>query len=326
MELFLAFIFYNYHKLEEEHLSEELFLQMKNYSFFFDDNRFDMDMVPKVEENALYELYFDEKHLYILVPFLEDEESSLKIFYPLESYNSLLSNMTKELLWQFSLLSLIAMVISFAFSLYTLSPLRRSLKLLEEFIKDIIHDLNTPITSILINLKMMQKSEEAESIAQSANAIAMLHKNLDVYLKDNIFEKEQFYLKEVIDEQVKFFKPLYDYLEWQIEIEDRIITSNRNALNRIIYNLLSNACKYNTSSDGFIYISTKGTKLLIQNNSYGIKEPKRVFDRFYKESDRGLGIGLHIVQKLCSELGIKQQLSLESRVVTLSLDIPYIDN
>ncbi len=59
IELFLAFIFYNYYKLEEEHLSEQLFLEMKNYSFFFDDDRFDIDIVPKSTKHRLYELYFD---------------------------------------------------------------------------------------------------------------------------------------------------------------------------------------------------------------------------------------------------------------------------
>ena len=85
IELFLVFIFYNYYRLEEEHLSEQLFLEMKNYSFFFDDERFDMDIVDKVADNQLYELYFDEQNLYILVPFVKDEESSLQIKYPLES-------------------------------------------------------------------------------------------------------------------------------------------------------------------------------------------------------------------------------------------------
>ncbi len=56
IELFLAFIFYNYYKLEEEHISEQLFLEMKNYSFFFDDKRFDMDIIDKVPDNQLYEL------------------------------------------------------------------------------------------------------------------------------------------------------------------------------------------------------------------------------------------------------------------------------
>ncbi len=60
-----------------------------------------------------------------------------------------------------------ALLISFIFSLYTLHPLRRAYSTLEEFIKDIIHDLNTPITSIAINLKMMKRSDEVESISKS---------------------------------------------------------------------------------------------------------------------------------------------------------------
>ena len=320
MEIFLLFIFYNYYKIEEEHLSEQLFLEMKNYSFFFEDERFEMDIVNKVAENQLYELYFDENHLYILVPFMQDEESSLQIMYPLEHYHTLLDNIRGTLIWKFSLYSLIAILTSFLFSLYALHPLRNALLLLEEFIKDIIHDLNTPITSILINLKMMEKNEEVESIAQSANAISMLHKNLDVYLKDMQFDKEQFPIKEALDEQVLFFSSLYDYLDWQIEVEEQIITSNKNALSRILYNLLSNACKYNTSN-GFVKIKMENSILSISNSSYGIKNPSKVFDRFYKESDRGLGIGLHIVEKLCRELEMEKRLIVEDSVVSVSLKL-----
>ena len=318
IELFLAFIFYNYYRLEEEHLSEELFLEMKNYSFFFDDKRFDMDIVPKVEESQLYELYFDNKNLYILVPLFDETNNSLEIMYPLPKYKAQLEDIQETLLWQFLLLSMVAILISTLFAFYALHPLRNAILLLEEFIKDIIHDLNTPITSILINLKMMRRSEEVESIAQSTKAIAMLHKNLDIYLRDSKFEQERFMFKEVIDEQISFFRPLYDHLVWDIDIQDRVIYSNRNALGRIIYNLLSNACKYNTSN-GFVKIENSGNSLVISNASYGIKNPSRVFDRFYKESDRGLGIGLHIVDKLCKELGIEKKLEVIGDEISIIL-------
>lgn len=320
IELFLAFIFYNYYRLEEEHLSEQLFLEMKNYSFFFDDKRFEIDIVPKVAENQLYELYFDEQNLYILVPFPQDSESSLQILYPLLSYKHLLEEIQTTLLWQFVLLSFIAVLISLLFSLYALSPLRKALSLLEEFIKDIIHDLNTPITSILINLKMMERNEELESIAQSAKTISMLHKNLNVYLKDSVFEKEQFSIKKAIDEQVDFFSPLYDYLEWEVNVADQMIDSNKNALSRILYNLISNACKYNTSN-GFIKIELHEYQLSISNSSYGIREPSKIFNRFYKEGERGLGIGLHIVEKLCDELEIEKHLEVNNGIVTIHLHL-----
>ncbi len=293
---------------------------MKNYSFFFDDDRFDIDLISNEKESKLYELYFDNETLYILVPLGENKESLLKIFYPLKEYETLLQAIRNTILWQFIFLSLIATLISLLFSIYALDPLRKSLNLLEEFIKDIIHDLNTPITSILINLKMMDaKSEEVESISQSAKTISMLHKNLDSYLKEIKFEKEKFPLKEAVDEQITFFASMYDYLTWDIEIDDDvIITSDKNAFSRIIYNLLSNACKYNTSN-GFIKIKTQNGILSISNSSYGIKKPSKIFDRFYKESDRGLGIGLHIVEKLCDELGIEKRLEVKDKIVTVHL-------
>ncbi len=321
IELFLLFIFYKHYELEEEHLSEQLFLEMKNYSFFFDDSRFDIDIVSKVEDDVLYELHFDKRNLYVLTPLNDTQDDLLKILYPQENYQALLSEIKTSILWKFAFLSLIAIGISLLFSFYSLRPLRDSLELLEEFIKDIIHDLNTPLTSILINLKMMDaKDEEVKSIAQSANVISMLRKNLDVYLREMQFEMDKFSLKEVVEEQVAFFASTYDYLSWEVELDDRVISSDKNAFARIIYNLLSNACRYNTA-DGFVRIETQGDVLAISNSSYGIKKPSKIFNRFYKEGDRGLGIGLHIVEKLCSQLGIKKELKVDGTNVSVRLSL-----
>ncbi len=319
IEVFLIVILYRHYQLEDEHLGENLFLQMKNYSLFFDDDRFDIDVVDNEKDSRLYELHKDEDTLYILVPFADDEDDLLKIYYPITSYYRTLAKIRWTTFLYFFILSFIAVLISSLFSFYALRPMRESLKLLEEFIRDIIHDLNTPITSILLNLKMMpQRGEEVESIAVSAKAISMLHKNLDTYLRDMKFSKEPIFIKEVIDEQVKFFSSMYDYLDWRVDVDDFSIKSDKNALSRIIYNLLSNACKYNTSN-GFIEIVAKNGELSIRNDSYGIKDPSKLFNRFYRESQRGLGIGLHIVQKLSDELNIKRNIKVNRNIFTINL-------
>ena len=292
---------------------------MKNYSLFFDDDRFDIDVVQQNQKSKFYELYFDKDSLFILIPFPTDQDDLLKILYPKKKYKALLYTIKLSILRQFFFLSFIAVLISLLFSFYVLSPLRQSLQLLEVFIKDIIHDLNTPLTSILINLKMMDaKNEEVESITNSAKTISMLHHNLDAYLKEIAFEKEKFHLEKMINEQIAFFAPMYHYLDWEIDIQDSIIKSDKNALARIIYNLLSNACKYNTS-EGFIKIKTDKNTISVSNSSYGIKNPSRIFKRFYKESDRGLGIGLHIVEKLCLQLDIEKKLEVTDNIVTIHL-------
>jgi len=295
---------------------------MKNYSFLLEGNKFDINVVSKTEDEKFYELYFGDDHLYILTPLQEDNRSALEIIYPLRAYQNELKEIKIVLLKQFLLLSFVAIIISFLFALYTLHPLRKAFFMLEEFIKDIIHDLNTPITSILINLKMIKKNDEVESITKSANAIAMLHQNLIAYLKSEKFKFERFDIKDVVEEQIDFFKSLYDYLDWRVDIKSRVVYSSQGALSRIVYNLLSNACKYNRPN-GFIRVYTQDELLIIENSSYGIKRPSKIFKRFYKEGDRGLGMGLHIVNKLSKELNIDVEANLKNgNIFRISLRIP----
>ena len=53
--------------------------------------------------------------------------------------------------------------------------MREALYLLEEFLKDLIHDLNTPATSILLNAKLLKRRgefAEVERIELCAKGIA----------------------------------------------------------------------------------------------------------------------------------------------------------
>ncbi|SHO80347.1 Osmosensitive K+ channel histidine kinase kdpD [hydrothermal vent metagenome] len=294
---------------------------MKNYSITLDENSttYNIDIIDKNDKN-IYELYFEKDYLYILTPLSLDNSSFMKILYPKKSYLLKVDKIHHHIIINLILLTLINLIIALLFSLYSLNPLRKSLLMLQEFMRDIIHDLNTPISSIMINLKMISKrSEEIEMIEQSVKMLASLHKNLDSYTSSPILLKERVSLKEIIINQSNFFISIYDYLDWNIAIEDNIeIDSNYSAMERIIYNLLNNACKYN-KTDGFIKIILNQKELIIINDSYGIKNPHKIFDRFYKESDRGLGIGLHIVSKLAEELNIDINLKVEDKVVKITL-------
>jgi len=218
----------------------------------------------------------------------------------------------------------LAMFISVLAALYSLGPIRSSLRLLEDFIKDIIHDLNTPLTSILIGLKMLEhRCDKIDRISSAAKNISMLHQNLDAYLKDIKGKTQRFDVKEVVEEQVNFFMPLYDYLEWRVDVPSSLVSTDKNAFTRMIYNLLSNACKYNTTN-GSVTLLFEHDILMIHNDSYGVKHPEQVFERFYKEGERGLGIGLHIVAKLSKELGIKKSFCVENNKVSVSLDLSQV--
>ena len=339
--LFLLFIFYDKYKSEQAHIRNDIFLKLKNYSLSLEGNNFHKSLVNKKAKQKFFTLYEDSNSLYILapvpkqgkkemvmvattmgtiiIPYSKKDPQVNKFWYPKKEYKHLLEALKLKLLKQFMLFLIGAIIISLLAAWYTLKPLRSSLHLLEDFIKDIIHDLNTPLSSILLNLKMLNvKNEEIESITTATKTIEMLHQNLDSYLKEEKAEVESFAVKDVIERYRDFFAPLYDYISWNLELDECQITTNKKAFERIIYNLLSNACKYNRI-DGKIEIILKKETLTIKNSSYGVVNPQRVFERFYKESERGLGIGLHIVEKLCKQLGIKKKFFTEKDRVIIML-------
>jgi signal transduction histidine kinase len=342
MLVFLSFIFYDKLQDETAYMRNNIFLEMKNYSVGFDDERFHNDSVNKNKKQKLYTLYEDEKSMYILtpssdpsqkemvlivtpsgnimVPYSHDDAEVHKVWYYKDDYEQQVAQLQRSLFWQYVAFVLMAGIVALLAAWYTLRPLRSSLHLLEDFLKDIIHDLNTPLTSILLNLKMIEtENEEIESIRTATQTIEMLHHNLDSYLREQKKPEETFSIDEVVGRYVAFFTPLYDYLHWDVQVDKLVLSTDKQAFERIIYNLLSNACKYNTS-DGKIEISLDGTVLSIRNSSYGVSHPERVFERFYKESERGLGIGLHIVDKLCQTLEIDKTFMLEGTDVIVKLE------
>jgi signal transduction histidine kinase len=306
--------------MEKQHLKENIFLQMKNFSYDFKNNKFDMDIVSD-KQQALYELLEDENNFFIYVN-LKQTNNLIKIYYSKLLYLEEVSKIYKQIVLNFILLLFIAILISILFSFYSLYPLQQSYSILKEFIKDIIHDINTPISSIKLNLSLLdKKDDEIISIAQSINTLEMLHKNLDNYLNNSVVNLSEYEIKQILDEQINFFMNLYDWLDWEIDIDNTIIKTDKYIFSRVIYNLLNNACKYNTKN-GFIKVSFKNGSLYIKNSSYGIKNIKKVFNRFYKESDRGLGIGLHIVKKLLVQLDYKYDISIDkNNTVTLKVTI-----
>ena len=332
---------------EKAYMRNTLFLEMQNYSLGMEDRRFHKKTVSKGKEKNFYVLLENKKSLYmftpllmksnlmksekketimvmtpsgmIVVPYVSNTKKVQKVWYSKEAYNKSVAQMQKHLLWQFFFFTVGAFFVALLAAWYTLRPLRSSLHLLEDFIKDIIHDLNTPLSAILLNLKMIEtKNEEIESIRISAQTIEMLHHNLDGYLREQKQENERFTLNEIVEKYVAFFTPLYDYLTWEIVMEEVTFSTDKQAFERIIYNLLSNACKYNTSN-GMIAITFKENALCIENSSYGVKAPHKVFERFYKESERGLGIGLHIVDKLCHAMEIENRFRVEGTNVFVEL-------
>ncbi len=303
----------NYQK-EVQTLDEQIFSQMRICSFDLQCAEYGIDFVPK-DGHELYKLYKKPNELssYFRIP--ASQKNYLKIYLKKSLYDAKVSKIKRSLFLKFLVLELIIALLSFGFALYALSPLRNALRLTEEFIKDILHDFNTPLSTLRLNISMLKsKFGETSQIKRIENSVANilnLQSNLRSYLHSHAAQKEEFSLLPLLQERVEMLKSNYRDINFNIEGCETTLYTNKDAFVRIIDNLLSNAAKYN-KANGSVTLSCKENKLFITDTGKGIKNPKRVFERFYKEQERGIGIGLHIVKKLCDELHIS--ISLTSKL------------
>jgi signal transduction histidine kinase len=303
----------NYEK-EVQTLDEQIFSQMRICSFNLQCREYGIDFVPQ-NKQELYKLYKEKETLsaYFTIP--GSQKNYLKIYLPKNQYNEKITALREKSAVIFLAVLLVIALLSVLFALYALSPLRNALRLTEEFIKDILHDFNTPLSTLRLNISILANElGENKNIKRAQNAvqnILNLQANLRAYLHSHISQKEAFSLDEFVRERVELIAPPFRDIEIQVNLPSVTVMTNKDAFSRIFDNLLSNALKYNKKG-GKVSICLENKSLIVEDTGKGIQNPSRVFERFYKEQERGIGIGLHIVKKLCEELDI--DISLKSEV------------
>jgi len=200
-----------------------------------------------------------------------------------------------------------------------LKPMRESIELLDDFIKDTTHELNTPVSVIVANIEGINiqnlQEKEAKKIRRvdiAARTISNIYNDL-IYLilhNDVVVKDEKIDLSCFICERVDYFKVTMNQKKISFVkdiVEDVFITIDRNKLSRLVDNLISNAIKYN-KVDGEIIVEVKQGLLKISDTGIGIPEDKidTVFQRYKRANDvvGGFGIGLNIVAMIAKEYNI----------------------
>ena len=328
LEVLLAINFWHEFQEKKVEISEKIQMEMNLCAYTLQCEGFKTDFVDKAEDKEENILYQDKQKFYSYFKVRTVKKFLMKVSYPKKSYFQRVEILKKRVYKKFLFYSLFAAIVSFLFSFYALMPLRRALHLNEEFVKDILHDFNTPISSMRINLKLFKRevgeNQKIQRLENNIETILSLQNNLQIFLKGMPTQAEVYDLKGLIENRVNYFKVLYSDISYSIEMDKTTLHMNKDAFIRIIDNLLSNAGKYNRTN-GEVRIYLKGEKLFIVDTGKGIKDPSKVFKRYYKEQDRGIGIGLHIVKKLCQETGISLKInSKEGEGTTIILGLSKV--
>ena len=226
-----------------------------------------------------------------------------------------------NIIFFFVLIYSIISLIGFYLAKLFLKPIKEERKRINTFIKDTTHELNTPISAILMSTESENLTpKQIERVRLSARRVSEIYKDLTyIFLANNQTEKiiNELSLDNTIKEQLKYFEPLASKKRIIINtnLESFNYKINEDDFIRVFNNLISNAIKYNRMG-GKIDILLENKTLIIKDNGIGIEEKKikDIFNRYYRatEEQGGFGIGLSIVNKICKDYNIK--ITVESRL------------
>ena len=201
-----------------------------------------------------------------------------------------------------------------------LKPMRDALHLLDRFIKDTTHELNTPVTAIITNIEMIDKSSLDERLLKKINRIEIGAKTISNIYEDLTFvtlnnqiisNNEEINLSNVLKQRVEYFNSIATMkkINFDLDIKDDIfMVCDMKKITKLIDNILSNAIKYNKIA-GFIKVNLDDNILSIEDSGKGIEKEnlKTLFERYsrFDKSVGGFGIGLNIVSLIAKEYNLK---------------------
>lgn len=217
-----------------------------------------------------------------------------------------------------------------------LEPLFKSDANLQKTIKETLHELNIPASTIQANAQMLEKSIKDEKnikrlgrIKQATNELLKLYNHMEYEIKKEIdtIEKQTFDLQESIQESVSKFDEIKKEIIIVQKVPEVQLYSDKNGFQKVIDNLLSNAIKYN-HPQGNVCIQYRHPILSIYNSGKAIETKNifMVFEQYYQEdtNKKGFGLGLTIVKEFCDKHGIEIKIDSLADGTTFYLNLSAI--
>ena len=204
----------------------------------------------------------------------------------------------------------------------------------KEFLSDISHELNTPLTIIQGYVEILKEHDFKNNfIIKAVNhihnqSIRMSRLINDISLINKIEYKKKTNLKllrphELLENVLDVMVPVFKKKQWSIEIKYKgEFTANSEDIRSIFSNLINNAVKY-TDANGKIKVSlletSNGFIFKILDDGIGVAQENinKITNRFYREDQSrsrntgGVGLGLSIVEKIAKKYNANLEIKSE---------------
>ena len=293
---------------------KNIYLKNQDYKISFYDKDKNL-LFGNLDEKLNFEqnFYNDEEKLIIVD---SSTVGHLGIWYIALKDNSLkekISNLKLNIFLIFLIFYTIIAILSWSLAKLFLKPIKDDRERLNNFIKDTTHELNTPISAIIMSCEDDNLTKkQIDRIKFSAKRVSEIYKDLTYIFLGNIEKKslDKIDLSNVIKEEIINFEPMIarKRLKINLNIEEFFYEINKDDFIRLFNNLFSNAIKYN-KTDGNIDIILQNRELIIKDSGIGISKDKikDIFNRYYRATNQsgGFGLGLNIVNMICKTYNIK---------------------
>lgn len=233
------------------------------------------------------------------------------------------------LLVGFFLLFLLSLGFGYIFSSYILSQKFKIDESLLHLTKEILHELNIPLSTIQANSTLLKRTLKGNDkglkrlgrIDNASKRLERLYMELIYSIKKEIHsvEKEQVKLVLLIEERVDILKQ-QKRNSFILEIEPFDIYVDKIGFEKMLDNILINAMKYSDKNSA-IKIKLQESILLIEDSGVGMDEVEliTIYERYYQSDYHvsGEGIGLALVKAYCDDEKIRIDISSQKGVGTV---------
>jgi len=206
----------------------------------------------------------------------------------------------------------------------------------DRFVKNAIHEINTPLSIILMNIDLYNLKFEKNAYLLKIEAAVKVLDNIYEDLAYVVKKDRQLYTKVMIDfstflrERVAYFEDVAEGNKLCIDCDimsEVYIEFNEIELQRICDNNLSNAIKYSFENHSLhvrLYENKDGFVFEIENAGETIVAPDKLFDRYYREDKArgGFGLGLNIVKEICDAQGVLVEVFSNETTTTFRYTFP----
>ena len=308
----------------------------------------EVDQTKTIQNNLLNEKQFFELETQYRTA---QKEQQIEL---LSAENELAKQKRKNQFTLFTVLAALMLIVGFSLLLAYRNRLKTAEKIKElnemksRFFANISHEFRTPLTLIKSPLQSLQSGLSDE---KQQRQLSLIDKNSDRMLElvNQLLELSKIdsgNLKLILKEGNigSFLKSITEPFAYQAKENGLKFISNiakpnenhsfdKDVIEKIVTNLLSNALKYTPENQEIRFtseVADEELKIKVSNSGSGLKKSDlpKLFERFYqkKEEHQGFGIGLALVKELVELYNGNIETSLDNDILNFEISLPLTQN